>query len=190
MTPDEIGRPAQKQATFFMPETPVFQGHLTPYYQIPTMLNDIDKYSTEEYEVKLRTSPITYEEVEQPLPQKVQTAPATGVQPNAGQPIAKITPNKVAARPSDQELWKALNELKDKTLDWENTKGDAKKWWEAFEEENKTRIALVLKVAQEIASRKASITDFFLAYVYSNTDNIQATLAYLDYTLHMKQATA
>ena len=187
LTPDEIGRPAQKQATFFLPETPVFQGHLTPYYQIPTMLKDIDKFSTEEYEVKLRTSEITYEEVEQPVP--VQAAPVEATA-NGTTPIAKITPNRVAAKPSDQELWKALNELKDKTLDWENTKGDAKKWWEAFEEENKTRIALVLKVAQEIATRKASITDFFLAYVYSNTDNIQATLAYLDYTLHMKQATA
>ena len=127
------------------------------------------------------------------MPEKVQDtsgSQVSGSQAAGTQPIAKITPNRVAAKPSDQELWKALNELKDKTLDWENTKGDAKKWWEAFEEENKTRIALVLKVAQEIATRKASITDFFLAYVYSNTDNIQATLAYLDYTLHMKQATA
>jgi hypothetical protein len=46
----------------------------------------------------------------------------------------------------------------------------------------------VLKVAQEIQKRGATITDFFLAYVYSNTDNIQATLAYLDYTMHMKVA--
>ena len=187
LTPDEIGRPSGKQATFFMPETPVFQGHLTPYYQIPKMLSDIDKYSTEEHEVKLRTSEIIYKEIEQPIPEKTQSAP-TGQA--GGQAIAQITPNKVAAKPSDQELWKALNELKEKNLDWENTKGDARKWWDAFEDENKTRIALVLKVAQEIAGRKASITDFFLAYVYSNTDNIQATLAYLDYTLHMKQARA
>ncbi len=88
------------------------------------------------------------------------------------------------------QLWAALEEIKTQQLDWENTTGDARKWWEAFEEENKTRIALVLKVAQEIAKRGASITDFFLAYVYSNTDNIQATLAYLDYTMHLKASNA
>ena len=62
LTPDEIGRPSDRQATFFLPETPVFQGHLTPYYKIPTMLKAIDKYSKEDQEVKLRDKPIEYEE--------------------------------------------------------------------------------------------------------------------------------
>ena len=35
--------------------------------------------------------------------------------------------------------------------------------------------------------RKATITEFFLAYVYSNTDNIQANLSYLDYTRLKKE---
>jgi hypothetical protein len=30
--------------------------------------------------------------------------------------------------------------------------------------------------------RNATIAEFFLAYVYSNTDNIQANLHYLDYS--------
>ncbi|NDC39438.1 MAG: hypothetical protein EBZ48_15605, partial [Proteobacteria bacterium] len=37
------------------------------------------------------------------------------------------------------------------------------------------------------ANRKATITEFFLAYVYSNTDNIQANLHYLDYTRLKKE---
>ncbi len=37
-------------------------------------------------------------------------------------------------------------------------------------------------MAEELANRKATATEFFLAYVYSNTDNIQANLHYLDYT--------
>jgi len=36
--------------------------------------------------------------------------------------------------------------------------------------------------------RGATITEFFLAYVYSNTDNIQANLHYLDYT-RLKKST-
>lgn len=168
LTPGEVGRPAENQATIFLPETPVFQGHLTPYYTIPKMLKFFDEGSKEGNEIKLRESPIHYEEV-----------------------IEEVTPAPGSAKDGaldvdEREIWNALEEIKTKELDWENTTGDAKKWWDAFEEENKTRVALVLKVAQEIQSRGATITDFFLAYVYSNTDNIQATLAYLDYTMHMK----
>lgn len=55
------------------------------------------------------------------------------------------------------------------------------KWWEAFEGENKLRKGLVLRLAEELLIRKATITEFFLSYVYSNTDSIQANLHYLDY---------
>ena len=40
---------------------------------------------------------------------------------------------------------------------------------------------MVLRMAEELRTRKATITEFFLSYVYSNTDNIQANLHYLDY---------
>lgn len=79
-----------------------------------------------------------------------------------------------------------LDEVK-KSLDWENTTGSARKWWSAFEEENKSRLPQILELARELESRKANITEFFLAYVYSNTDNIPANLAYLDYTRLKKE---
>ncbi len=72
-------------------------------------------------------------------------------------------------------------------IGWADTTGSAKKWWETFEAENKHRMALVLRLAEELLWRKATITDFFLAYVYSNTDNIQANLHYLDYTKLKKE---
>src|SRR5205085_5128460 len=74
-----------------------------------------------------------------------------------------------------------------KKLDWDNTTGSAKKWWDAFEGENKHRLPLVLRLAEELEWRKATITEFFLAYVYSNTDNIQANLSYMDYTRLKKE---
>ena len=74
-----------------------------------------------------------------------------------------------------------------KDLDWENTTGSARKWWTTFEEENKTRMPLVLRLAEELKNRKATITEFFLAYVYSNTDNIMANLHYLDYVRIKKE---
>ncbi len=63
-----------------------------------------------------------------------------------------------------------------------NTEGCAKKWWEEFEKNNRKRTALVLRVAEELLIRRATVTEFFLAYVYSNCENIQANLHYLDYT--------
>ena len=65
-------------------------------------------------------------------------------------------------------------------LGWFNTTGSARKWWLSFEKENGDRPALVLKVLEELKKREASILEFFLAYVYSNVDNIQTNLDYLD----------
>ncbi len=82
---------------------------------------------------------------------------------------------------SDEELWNALEKIKNDQLDWKNAAGSARKWWETFQDENKHRPALIYRLAEELRNRKATITEFFLAYVYSNTDNIQANLHYLDY---------
>ncbi|MCI0624084.1 MAG: hypothetical protein L0387_20925 [Acidobacteria bacterium] len=87
---------------------------------------------------------------------------------------------------SDQEIRSALDRTRAE-LDWANTTGSARKWWEAFETENQHRLNLVLRLCEELANRKATITEFFLAYVYSNTDNIQANLCYLDYTRLKKE---
>ena len=76
----------------------------------------------------------------------------------------------------------ATEALKNDCLGWKDTSGSARKWWESFEQENQHRPALIHRLCEELANRKATITEFFLAYVYSNTDNIQANLHYLDYT--------
>ncbi|MFN9291079.1 MAG: hypothetical protein ACK6EB_23660, partial [Planctomyces sp.] len=66
-------------------------------------------------------------------------------------------------------------------LEWEKTSPAARTWWQQFEDENKHRPALILRLVEELVSRQASVNQFYLAYVYSNTDNIQANLHYLDY---------
>ena len=80
-----------------------------------------------------------------------------------------------------------LDLLKKEHLSWDDTTGSARKWWLAFEDENATRLPLVLRLAEELMNRKATITEFFLAYVYSNTDNILANLHFLDYTRLKKE---
>ena len=40
---------------------------------------------------------------------------------------------------------------------------------------------LIRKLMEELVNRKATITEFFLCYVYSCVENIQGNLYYLDY---------
>ncbi len=88
---------------------------------------------------------------------------------------------------SDAQVRDEIDRRKREQLDWPNTTGSARKWWETFESENEQRLRLVLRLCDELAQRGATITEFFLAYVYSNTDNIQANLHYLDYLRSKKE---
>ena len=178
LTPDEIGRPVDNICTFFMPNTPVFQGHLIPFYKIPEMVKRISEFDNNE--LKLRDAPIQYDE----KPVEITPAASSGGGGAGGNALPSGITN--TAGWSDQQVSTKLEEVK-KVLDWDNTTGSARKWWEAFENENKTRMPLVLRLAEELQVRKATITEFFLAYVYSNTDNIQANLSYLDYTRLKKE---
>ncbi len=180
LTPDEIGRPADNICTFFMPNTPAFQGHLVPWFKVPELIKPLSEFEKAE-EYKLRTEAIPYEEKPLDLPQSQGSGGAPGG--GGGGLPPGITNTKGW---SDEQVAQKLEEVK-KSLDWDNTTGSARKWWEAFESENKTRTALVLRLAEELQTRKATITEFFLAYVYSNTDNIQANLSYLDYTRLKKE---
>lgn len=83
---------------------------------------------------------------------------------------------------SDERVANELERLKREHLGWDETVGSARKWWLAFESENRTRTRLIFRLAEELRKRNATISEFFLAYVYSNTDNIEANLHYLDYT--------
>ena len=82
---------------------------------------------------------------------------------------------------TSEQLWNRIVQLKTQKLEWEKTSPAARTWWQQFEDENKHRPALILRLVEELVSRQASVNQFYLAYVYSNTDNIQANLHYLDY---------
>jgi hypothetical protein len=68
-----------------------------------------------------------------------------------------------------------------KKIESDNTTVVARSWWKAFEDENRDRLGLVLRLAEELETRKATINDLFRCHLDSGTDNIQATLFYLDY---------
>ena len=82
---------------------------------------------------------------------------------------------------TDSQIKEKIEAVKQQ-IGYAETTDSARKWWEAFETENRSRLPLILRLVEELLWRKATITEFFLAYVYSNIDNIQANLHYLDYT--------
>jgi type IV secretory pathway TraG/TraD family ATPase VirD4 len=180
LTPDEIGRPVDNIATFFLPNMPPFQGHLVPYYEVKEMgarIGDGDRDFT------LRDKPIEYEEIlpEAFVPQQEQV-PVNG-EPQR-QAVGAIPPaTKVVHlqnQESNEDLANKLEWLKANKLDWANTTGVAREWWEAFEKENRDKMRLVVKLGEELAKRRATISEFFLAYVYSNSESIEKNLQYLD----------
>lgn len=87
----------------------------------------------------------------------------------------------------DEKMWNRIEEIKRDHLGWTDVSESAAKWWKKFEDEFRVRPSLVLRLVEEILRRKSTINEFFLAYVYSNTDNIQANLHYLDY-MKLKEA--
>ena len=105
----------------------------------------------------------------------------------ATQPAQTVKPGITNTKGWPAERIAARLEAVKAALGWAGTTGSARKWWDAFEHENSHRLGLVLRLAEELAIRKASFAEFFLAYVYSNTDNIQANLCYLDYTRLKKE---
>src|SRR5262249_31529137 len=79
--------------------------------------------------------------------------------PIAGAAFADGTPGRKAVLPvgiTDTSGWthadvvEALERTKRDHLDWDNTSGSARKWWSAFEEENKAKLPLVLRLAEEL----------------------------------------
>ena len=95
---------------------------------------------------------------------------------------AAQTDTSAARLPEDVSSLLELGRMKVNDLSWGRATETARKWWTMFEGENSERPELVKKLADQLKKRGASISDFFLAYVFSNSDNIQANLHYIDFS--------
>ena len=67
-------------------------------------------------------------------------------------------------------------------LDPDGAPACAKEWWDRFATERAGELPTVLRLAEELAVRQASIAELFSAFVCADTSNIQAVLHYMDYT--------
>ena len=154
-----------RASTVILPDVPVFQVWFRPAYDTPGLAEPMARAMKTPRKKSLRRTPL-------------QWTGFTSPSPTASAPVPDESAK--TARLDDQQIRDRLEVVK-QALDWANTVGDARQWWEAFERENQKRFDLVLKFAEELAQRQVTITEFFLAYALSNTDNIQANLHYLDY---------
>ena len=83
-------------------------------------------------------------------------------------------------RNSEITIERDIEKLREQ-VGYTTTAGAAKTWWDCFERENAGRKEVVRTLLQELVKRNAKITEFFLAFIRSNTDNIQGVLHYFDY---------
>ncbi|HKQ78672.1 MAG TPA: formylglycine-generating enzyme family protein [Blastocatellia bacterium] len=81
---------------------------------------------------------------------------------------------------TEEQIRFRLEEVKGR-LRWSNADGETRAWWETFENENQHRLALVLRLAEELANRNVTVREFHRACDLSGTSDIQANLFFLDY---------
>jgi uncharacterized caspase-like protein/Flp pilus assembly protein TadD len=66
-------------------------------------------------------------------------------------------------------------------LGWDTTTGVARDWWLEFEKMNTQNVPTLTLLSENLLARKVTISEFFLAYVYSDVDSVEGNLFYLDY---------
>lgn len=151
-----------KPATIFH-GAKTFQAYLQKTYELPLWSEFIRKGKSVTGRERLRKKRLRKQLLEKP-------EPAIGGKPSL-----------VDMRGwTDEQFTQKIKPLRLR-LKFEEASRSAQAWWKSFEVENKERQGLVVKLLEELTARNATLNEFFLAYVYSNTDNIMANLHYLDY---------
>lgn len=157
LTPDEIGRPADNAATFFMPNTPVFQGHLVPYFDVPDLMAKLEAGKSVDF--RLRETPIEYDDTPPELPG-----------------------TEAPAQQSPEEIRAALDQLRT-DLRFESADATSKEWWESLEKLNESSPIAVMNLGQQLTRRYLSLGEFYSIYAASGVDNVDELLRTIDLRL-------
>ncbi len=79
------------------------------------------------------------------------------------------------------EAVRQLIETRKEEIGFGQATGSSRDWWIRFEEENRNKPEVILKLSDALKRRQSTVVEFFLAYVFSGVDNILANLRYLDF---------
>lgn len=154
LTPDEIGRPADNAATFFMPNTPVFQGHLVPYYEVPSLTQRLE--AAKGIDFKLREKPIEF----------IDELPV-------------VTATEVAPTQSPEEIRKAFDEVR-VAVSYDAADPISKEWWGNLEKLNERSPAAVFNLGQQLTRRNLPLAEFYSIYATSGIDNVDDLMRSID----------
>lgn len=111
---------------------------------------------------------------------------APGTEEEASRPATGANPLTSLFGRSPEQVSRRLKETK-KQIGWQKIGLSARKWWEAFEQQNASNLHEVLHWAEELRTRKATIDEFFAAQLYANTSDPQAVLHYMDFQRRKKE---
>lgn len=173
LTPDEIGRPPDNICTFFMPNTPVFQGHLVPYYEHPEMSKRIGIQSKDGTSLILRERPL--EMVEKPLPNYEDQEPGS---------------SQISKNATPQEVLDTIHNKLEEISFSKSKIPEAAEWWKSFEKANESNPQPVLVFLEQLIARKCTLDIFYYVFSTADTTDLQAILKKIDdYFLQLKKNT-
>ena len=173
LTADEIGRPNDNVATFFMPNTPAFQGHLVPYYEVPEIYQRFEQGRADNF--SLRSAPIDLESGDSNVvPAKALEAPKGPDAPPPAPPVAAPVAAPAAPRraqgvnrePVPTYPMPIPNDLTVLKLRLGASKlvSDGKDWWDSIEQKNSANPSAIVSLLQQIYLRKLQIGEFHVLY--------------------------
>lgn len=169
LLPDEVARPPRHEQlgprmTFLLADTPPFQGYLQGVWENPTWAEF----------VKL-------DEPYKPRPSRRPRGciPSLAVVLNADDAKEPRISNTVGW--STEHVLNRIEFLKHQWLDMNAAGTAAARFWKDFEDLYRNSPSVVLRFAEELAIRGATLADCYVASVRSNTQNLQALLHYIDF---------
>jgi len=167
LTPQEIANPTRHEVlgpriTFLLANTPPFQGWLRPIFRDPRYA-DI-------FAMRLDGPP--------PLPKQTRsTIPTSNDKVVVDQRARSITD---VGRWTADQIRERIEIVKEQ-IGWRSTSAEVRACWNRFESAYAAQLPVILRLAEELAMREASIEAFFEVWPNSGTNNIQANLHYFDY---------
>ncbi len=164
LLPGDIANPPRHSrlgipATFLLGDgTPPFQAYLRAAYEDDCFVGFLDEVNAMQDDDDRRSVPLI-----------------SCASPTRYQPAFTITSGWTSEQINTQ-----LDEVM-KKLEWDNAPRMAQEQWLRMKGKGERDLAVLLRLAEELAARNATLREFFMSYLHSNTNNLQAILHYLDY---------
>ncbi|MBR5757586.1 MAG: type IV secretory system conjugative DNA transfer family protein [Thermoguttaceae bacterium] len=166
-------------ATVFLPDALPFQAWLPSAWQLPE-LQDVMKYDVQ------KSSDVDADAANAAEANSERETDKRDDSPKSLREIGEEADScrdrlLRAARPqTNREFRQAIKENK-VLIRFDQASAPAKEWWETWIRENRTEIYRIWRFTAELATRKATLNEYYLAMQLSKTDDVEANLLFMAY---------